>query len=257
MTKLNLVIEYLMTCTVVKFILVLELVEIIVILISFLCFNWIYYNHSIYMKWKYYFKQLPILNKIIMIWFSIFYAIPNKIWINNNFSTFSVAFFIFLIVVLASVFPAVILLYVIFWITVLESYFFAVFYENKISFRNFINNKLFKGNVTFAKEYFNFFWGNMNSGGAGKGKAGIIGSFLGGLYQIARNQEKNHVREKGRIETQTHIQNAVQKPQTPAESLEIQKKVEDHIVERDTILLKGEKQVQDFSKKALDWFNNS
>jgi hypothetical protein len=132
-----------------------------------------------------------------------------------------------------------------------------MFYESNVSFRKFVNNKLFKENDTFAKEYFSFLGGNMNSGGAGKARAGVIGTLLGGLFQVARNQEKTHVRVQGQIETQTHIRNAVQKPQTPEESMAIQKKVEDHIIERDTVILKTENQVRDFGQKSLDWYNNS
>jgi hypothetical protein len=149
------------------------------------------------------------------------------------------------------------LLYIIFWINVLESYFFAMFYESNVSFRKFVNDKLFKGNEVFAKEYFGFFWGNMNSGGAGKVRSGVVGTVLGGLFQIARNQERTHVRVQGQIETQIHINNAVQKPETPEQALAIQKKVEAHILERDTIILKTEKQLKDFGQKALDWYNNS
>jgi hypothetical protein len=256
--KLNLISEYVLSCnSVILFILTLEFVEFIVVLISLLCFGLMYFNHSIIAKFKCHFKQLPIFNRILVIWFSIFYAIPNKIFVSNNLSKFSITFFIFLILVISNVFTPFILLYIIFWINVLESYFFAMSYESNISFRKFVNNKLFKGDDAFAKEYFSFFWGNMNSGGAGKARSGVVGTLLGGLFQVARNQEKNHARVQGRIETQTHIENVAQKPQTPDESLAIQKKVEDHIIERDTIILKTEKQVSDFGQKALDWYNNS
>ena len=78
-------------------------------------------------------------------------------------------------------FTPFILLYTVFWLLVLESNFFAVFYEDNISFRNFINNNLFNGDTLFAKEYFSFFWRNVKSGGIGK--AGVVG----GLYNLASN----------------------------------------------------------------------
>jgi len=257
MVKLDLIIEYILNCdSFILFIITLELVEFIVVLISILYFGLMYYNHSITAKLKYHFKQLPIFNKILVIWFSSFYAIPNKVFVSNNMSKFSITFFIFLIIVISNVFAPFILLYIIFWINVLESYFFAMFYESNFFFKKFVNNKLFKGNDAFAKEYFSFFWGNMNSGGSGKARSGVVGTLLGGLFQVARNQEKTHVRVQGQIETQTHIENAVQKPQTPEESMAIQKKVEDHIIDRDTVILKTEKQVKDFGQKAFDWYNN-
>jgi len=258
MMKLNLIWKYVLSCnSFILFILTLRFVEFTVVLIGFLCFVLMYYNHSIITKFKYHFKQLPIFNRILAIWFSIFFAIPNKIFVSNNLSKLSITFFIFLIIIISNVFAPFILLYIIFWINVLESYFFAMLYESNVSFRKFVNNKLFNGDEVFAKEYFSFFWGNMNSGGAGKARSGVVGTLLGGLFNIARNQEKTHVRVQGQIETQTYIKNAIQKPKTPEESMAIQNKVENHIIERDTVILKTEKQMKDFGQKAWDWYNNS
>jgi hypothetical protein len=216
-----------------------------------------YYNHPMVMKLRSYFKKLPIVNRIFIIWFSIFYAIPNKICVNNSLSQFSVTVFIFLTIVMSNIFAPFILLYIIFWEMVLESYFFAISYENNISFRKFINNKLFKGDDLFAKEYFGFFWGNMSSGGAGRGRAGLVGTVIGSLFQIARNQEKTHVRVQGQIETRTAINDSIQKPQTPYDVMDIQKEMESRVLERDTIILKTEKKLQDCLKTAWDWFNHS
>ena len=256
--KLKLISEFFISCnSFIKFILIFEFVEFMVVFIGFLYFNLVYYNHSMTLKCRSYFKQLPIYNKILAIWFSIVFAIPNKIFVNNKLNKFVVTFSILLIIIISNVFAPFILLYIIFWVLVLESYFFAVFYEDNISFRNFINNNLFNGNSQFAKEYFNFFWGNMRSGGSGAGKAGIVGSLLGGLYNIARNNEKTHVRVQGQIETQNHINNAERKTQTPEESLAIQKEVEDHVLERDTIILKGEKRIQELGNKAMELIDKS
>lgn len=258
MKKVNLIIEFFLSCnSFVQFLVFLEFFEFLVVLFGFLCFNWMYYNHSITRKCKSYFKQLPLFNRIFVIWFSIFYAIPNKIFINNSFSTLSVAFSIFLIIVISNVFAPFILLYIIFWIIVLESYFFAMSYENSISFRKFINNKLFNGDELFAKEYFSFFWGNMNSGGAGRGAAGAVGTLIGGLFQLARNNEKTHIRVQGQIETHALIDKSTIKPRTAEDALAIQQRVENHILERDTVILKIEKHAQSFGKKAWDWFNHS
>ena len=73
----------------------------------------------------------------------------------------------------------------------------------------------------------------MNSGDAGKVRSGAVGTLLGGFFQVARNQEKTQVRNS------------------------VQKKVENHIIERDTVILKTERQVRDFGQKALDWYDNS
>lgn len=87
-----------------------------------------YYRHTFFIEWKNYFKSLPSFNKIIIIWFTTFYAIPNKLFVNNNLSKFSIALFIFLIIVISNIFAPFILLYILFWIIILESYFFAVVY---------------------------------------------------------------------------------------------------------------------------------
>lgn len=258
MVKFKLISEFFISCNnFIKFIIILEFVELMVVFIGFLYFNLLYYNHPMTLKCRSYFRQLPISNKILAIWFSIFFAIPNKIFVNNKLNKFVITFSIFLIIIISNVFTPFILLYIIFWVLVLESYFFAIFYENKISFRNFINNNLFNGNSQFAKEYFDFFWGNMRSGGSGASKAGIVGSLLSGLYNIARNNEKTHVRVQGQIETQNHINAIVQKPKTFEESLVIQKEVENHVLERDTIILKSEKKIQEFGNKFIEWITKS
>ena len=89
------------------------------------------------------FKKLSFKNKIFFTWFTIVFAIPNKIIINNKLSNFLTSFIIFLIIVISSIFPIFILFYVIFWISVIESYFFAVLYEERESFKKFIYSKLF------------------------------------------------------------------------------------------------------------------
>ena len=110
-------------------------------------------------KCRSFFKKLPIYNKIVAIWFGITFAIPNKIFINNNVNKLVAVFSIFLIVAIAHIFPPFILyIYITFWVVILESYFFALFHEDSTSFRNFINDNLFNGNNEFAhkKEWCRF-----------------------------------------------------------------------------------------------------
>jgi hypothetical protein len=73
------------------------------------------------------------------------------------------------------------------------------------------------------------------------------------LYQIARNHASNYVRTQGKIETNLHIDKAVQKSKILLESLEIQKEVENHMIYRDTYILKGEKRIKDFAEKTVNW----
>jgi hypothetical protein len=75
----------------------------------------------------------------------------------------------------------------------------------KPPFRNFIIKNLFNENINFSKKYFNFFWDNLNAGGAGKSKAGVTETILGGFYKTGRNQEQSHVRTQKQIETQNTL----------------------------------------------------
>ena len=164
-TKIDLVFKYILEFeSIFKFLFFYEILEILVVLVSFVCFIIFHWRHLINSQIRIPFKELPGINKFFFIWFTLFYAIPNKVWVNNKVPPFLVALMIFLGLVFSSAFPVIILLYIIFWVTVLESYFFAIYYENRGSFRKFVDNVLFKNNKIFAKEYFNYFWGNMNSG---------------------------------------------------------------------------------------------
>jgi hypothetical protein len=100
----------------------------------------------------------------------------------------------------------------------------------------------------------------MDSGGAGKGLAGFIGTLFGGLYKLARGHEKNIVRERVKEKTAQHIANSEEKPKTPKEAFELQKEVEDHVVERDTTILSGERVVKnglkDAFSKVKDWLQD-
>merc|ERR1711933_556744 len=122
MIKLKLLIsEFFLSCnSFVKFILIFEFIEFMVVFIGFLYFILVYYNHPMVTKCRSYFKQLPIYNKIFVIWFSIVYAIPNKIFVNNKLNKFAITFSIFLIVLISNVFTPFILLYIVFWVLVLE-----------------------------------------------------------------------------------------------------------------------------------------
>ena len=103
MEKLKLIFEFFVSCnSFIKFILIFDFVEFMVIFIGFLYFNLVYYNHPMIIKCRAYFKQLPIYNKILAIWFSIVFAIPNKIFVNNKLDKFVVTFSIFLIILISN-----------------------------------------------------------------------------------------------------------------------------------------------------------
>ena len=239
----------------VVFLLCFCLIEMITIFFSFFLFFIFFRGNSINTKIVNHVKKIPLINKLFFTWFTIFYAIPNKIIINNNFSSFKTSFIIFLILVTSFLFPIFILFYIIFWISVLQSYFFAVIYSENNYFKNFIDSKLFVNDLSFNKYYFDFFWGNMTSGGAGKAAGGLIGTFLGGLYKMSKDHEKENLRYNTKIEMEIHVNNAKHKPQTAHESLQLQKNVENHIIERDCPILYTEQQISKFGNKVFDHFS--
>jgi len=233
------------------FVVYFEFIEFIIIFLSFILFFIFFLGNSINTRMYKHFQKLPFKNKILFTWFTIMYAIPNKMIINNGLSYFTTSFIIFLIIIISYIFPIFSLLYLIFWITVLESYFFAKLYQEKEYFKKFVDGKLFVNNLEFGKDYFSLFWGNMNQGGIGKGRAGLLGTLFGALYKLARDHEKALLRQQTKEEMRQHIANAKQKPQTGKESLQLQKDVENHIIDRDLPLLKAEKEV---AQAASDWW---
>ena len=65
--KLKLINEFFISCnSFIKFILIFEFVEFMVVFIGFLYFNLVYSNYSMTIKCKSYFKQLSIYNKIFL-----------------------------------------------------------------------------------------------------------------------------------------------------------------------------------------------
>ena len=93
----------------------------------------------------------------------------------------------------------------------------------------------------------------MQSGSIGKGKAGVIGSVFTGLYKIGRDHEKSKLRYRTKQEMAQHVANAKTKPQTPQESLQLQKEVEDHIIDRNLPILSTEKTLKNAAKAFADF----
>ena len=138
-------------------VLLFELFEVWITFLGFMLFNCIYWKHPVYRECIAFFRRLPIYNRVPAIWFTLCFAIPNKVFVNNKINKVVLAFLIFLILFLAQVFIPFILFYLSFWVLVLESYVFALLYENNATIKKFIINKLFNGDVVFAEAYFRFF----------------------------------------------------------------------------------------------------
>lgn len=258
MNKLNLIFKYSEEfSSIFIFVLSIEIIELCVIFLSVILFLTLYWNNSIVRNLWNYFKLLPLRNKFFLVWFTVFFAVPNKICVNNKVPLLLTSLLVFSMILVSYIFPIFILLYITFWLTVLESYFFAVVYEDRVSFRNFVNNALFTKNAVFAKEYFSFFWGNMNSGGAGKSKAGLLGTVFGGLYKLTRDNEKQLLRVTTQKEMAEYMSNAEHKFKTPEEASEFRKKVEEHITDRDLPILRTERSVQKAADKFSIWWDGA
>jgi hypothetical protein len=224
-----------------QFIAFLELLEVVTIFLCIILFFILFWGNSINSLIYKHFKKLSFKNKIFFAWFTIVFAIPNKIIINNKAPNFLTSLIVFLIIVISSIFPIFILFYIIFCLNAMESYFFAMFYEERESFKKFMDSKLFENNLTFSKDYFNFFWGNMRSAGGSKSLSGLYGTVLGLCYKTARDHEKTQLRERTERSVERYLANSQKKFETPQEAFEFEKNVENHITDRDLTFLKGEK----------------
>jgi hypothetical protein len=108
-----------------------------------------------------YFKKLSPIRKLIFGSFTVFSAIPNKFWINVNIH-FIVGFIISAMTyLLGLIFPVVFFFYFSYLILCLESLVFGLLYDYSTSFKRFVNYTLFvSSSEPFAKDYFQWFWGN-------------------------------------------------------------------------------------------------
>jgi hypothetical protein len=256
MKKIEILLRYIEQFdTILLFIMFYKVLEVVIVLLSILIFGLFYWKNFKQINFNGY-RFLPVKNKVLLILFTLFFAVPNKVLINNRIPAIITAITVFLIVAVSSFFPLFILVYVNFWVTVLESYFFAVFYEENLTFTNFVNKTLFKNDAMFAEEYFSYFWGNMSLGGGGKGRAGAVGSAVGALYKIAREHEKTLVRDRSKEEAARYIASAQEKPKTAREAFELQKEIEEHVLKRDTTILNGERFVINSFDKVQKWFQD-
>jgi len=138
---------------------------------------------------------------------------------------------------------------------VFESYSFAILYKEKVYFKKFIDGKLFVNNLAFGKDYFCFFWGDMDRKSAAKGRAGLIGTLLGGMYKLARDHEKARLREQTKHEMGQHMANAKQKPETAHDSLQLERDTESHIIDKDLPILSTEKKLKKAAQAFGDYMN--
>lgn len=123
--------------------------------------------------------------------FTISFAIPIKIYINNKLSVLlNTLILLFFVNFGFYVFLPFVVIYPIFTLLAVENYVFAILYENKRFFKNSVDSALFQKDSKFAEEYFQFFWGNMSSN-AKKKIASVLATAVGTtLFRQCWNNEQ-------------------------------------------------------------------
>jgi len=140
--------------------------------------------------------KLPLFNKIALLGFTHFFAIPNKVLVNNQMNKF-LLFFVSLTCLLLIIYvdPFLYCFYVVYIFLVFESWLFAVTYETLPAFTKKVNQLLFNVSTiesSITNEYFSFFWGNMRKASIDTEKA----IATAGATVVQRNAEQAQVEEK-------------------------------------------------------------
>ena len=154
-------------------------------------------------------KELSLYSRYILLMFTFTFAIPNKILINNGINKIYLFFGTIIIFTLGFYAnPYVYCIYIMYILLALESWLFAVSYKNVFGFNKIVKKLFFNESEeedSFSKEYFDFFWGNMQRAGGDAAKAGAaaIATAIAAMRQ--RNAELTHVRETAQDNTQQKI----------------------------------------------------
>lgn len=151
-------------------------------------------TNPLFIKTQESFKTLPLLNKIFLITFAFFVAIPNKIYINNTIKPLSMFFIVFIFLLFGYIYPFIYCIYLVYLIFTLESFIFGVLYEYSPSFRKIINKLLFNSFTSddkLAREFLEFFWGNMFGAARKLGPALVAAGGTTAATVAQRTQEIN------------------------------------------------------------------
>jgi hypothetical protein len=227
-----------------------EVINFITICLCIIMFLILFHKNSIISILYQHFKKLPFKNKLFFVWFTLNYALPNKILIHNNISNRTVTILTCLILIISNVFPLFVVLYLLFWINIIESYCFAMLYTKKKSFKAFFDNGLFNDNPTLNTVYFEFFWGNMNMSSLAKGRAQLAGTVISGMYTLARSHEKALLRDRSQIELPDVYKTSP--PKNTFEALQTKKDLESYIIDRDLTILSTERFIIKSCQKILN-----
>ena len=245
MSKFKLIFEYFMSFNdFFSFSLVLEFVQ---MLICLFCFLYVYFRHNRhfwYKKCSCMLKKLPLRKKFFYFFFTLTFALPNRVFINNKVSSFTVGFVLIFLLVLSKFYVPIILFYIIFWILIIESFVFAKLYQESSIFKNIIDNNLFGGDIVFAKDYFRFFWGNMQNGAKRLAKPASFTAILGVLYRKCKSSEEKYVNSETNQQLQQAVSLSKNPPETPGEVVDLRGEIRKTVIQDQTFIMKGETEVK-------------
>lgn len=167
--------------------------------------------------------NLPLINKYLLFIFTLVFAIPNRIFINNGLNFYLTGFIVTLLFLLTKISPFITLPLVFYLLLAIESVVFAFFYENASKiFKTYLDNILFGGNPQFAQQYFKFFWGNMDKAGKSAIKTGAVGWLVRIGWNTVTELEDRHAQE----EAERRVARAAQSAYTPTSAPQIMKMTE-------------------------------
>lgn len=193
-----------------------------------------------------FFFDLPLENKLFLSWFTAFYGIPNRIFVNHNINQYLIFLVVTFLFFMVDELPFITLVLLFYFFSGLESLLIAHLYKNDVyKFQNFVDIYLFGGNREFSKKYFIFFWGNMKKAGEATLKSGAASAAARALWNaITENEDlKCQIEAERRSSAAAH---ASTKETSAAEVLENTKAEKEALLETKAPFTKMEKRAKEF-----------
>ena len=225
------------------------------LLLFMLLYLTIHKTDLFYKKFFEFYAPMPFIHKMALFSFSVSLAIPVRIWIKTTLPKTLTTAISFILIYLATIFPLVAIFVFFQVVLLLSSLIFVFSYENFPSFKNFICKILFGGNEAFASLYFDFFWGNMNSGNlrrVGEVVAGGVGTYLA---REAREKAVQEAEKKGAERTERAIKQSSE-PVTSQEAYDLERKAVKEARSEDPIL-HTEDTIKEKASELSSWFFGS
>jgi hypothetical protein len=197
--------------------------------------------------------SIPFSKKIVFLFFLVFFAIPNKIWVNNKMGRFVHFFLHFFTYLLSIMFPLFILVFLLRLLYVLDSLLFNYCFEYLSIFKRFILNYVFVNDEIFCQKCVTFFYGDAPTGVRTFFSMGIPAFIFIIFYWNARLNENKYVNNLLFSFTKEKLEEYYSDPQNKALNMDeiilFEKKIRQDIIISDTVILKTE-------TKILEIINN-